>query len=626
MYGYLRKVFLLILILLFSAVFVAGESYTPYMSFHTQIYNRLRSDGYSPIRQALKNSNSTQFPYNVILHSSNPESTLSIITDTDFALNHISLIEDLSNFAEIAITVNDTSYLPEDIEDDMPAGIRTYISSLQFPSETAVLLLSTDASLSDDNCIIVPGADGKLTPYSFFKNIIDSLQEGSIPFSVKNRFLSLYRLNITEYSKKLAVCLNEGCSAIQLDISPEIKNSTLAFFVEILLSNYINTELDRNINYSFIRIGKRNIIIPEIVSTIVLVIMTGIILFFLCGLSFTFGKKKEQHKSVILAIFILLFYAAQLTALKTAANWQQHPVFMIVYKFILTCCFFRIFALLRHVIKIPCTDFIYGYLLTLTCFLNIYIFSAIDLSLLIQFALACLIAYISRMTKRTFLLIIFTLLLSAPVILYGVFSLTYIQKDALLKIIDASVGLNTLFASILLPFTFMVIRIAVSTGIPGTIPGRNKRIIIESITVVCTTLLIIAVGSIATRQMKPEPIQQKTEIAEVDGILLSTIRKVAKNDRTDFELVLSSSYPVIRYDVTADSNSTMPFYYANFPYEYSSSDGRTVFLLDENPPTPFVITGSIPPSETVSFIVSAYMHTDTELIHETKTISLSGKR
>ena len=634
MYGYLKKVLLILFILFFSAVVLFGETYSPSVSFHSQIYNRLRSDGYAPSRQALKSSNSTQFPYNVIIRSANPSSTLSIIVDSTFAFNHIGLIEDLSNYAEIAITVNDTSYLPEEIVTDMPAGIRTYISSLQFPADTAVLILSTDNSLSGDDCVIVPGADGKLTPYSFFKNIINSLQTEGISFSVKNRFLSLYRLNVTEYSKKLAVCLNEGCPALQLDISPEIKSSTLATFVETLLDEYMNTELDRNINYSFIHIGIQHIVIPEIVSTIVLVIMTAIILFFLCGLSFLFGKKREQHKSeffkywllvpIVLVIFILLFYAGQFTALKTGANWEQHPVFMIIYKVIITCCFFRIFSLLRHVIKIPVTDFIYGYLLTLTCFLNIYIFSAIDLSLLVQFAMACFIAYISRMTKKTSLLIVFTVLLSAPVVLYIVFALSYIQKDALLKILNASLGLNTLYATLLLPFTFMIVRIAVSTGIPGRMPGRKKRIIIESIRVVSVTILIIVIGTVATRMMEPEPLEQKTVITETADTLLTTIRKEVKNDRADFELVISSSYPVIRYDISADSDATMPFYYANFPYEYSSSDGSTVFLLDENPPIPFVISGSVPPAETVTFTVSAYMHTDKELIHETKTVVLNA--
>ena len=97
-----------------------------------------------------------------------------------------------------------------------------------------------------------------------------------------------------------------------------------------------------------------------------------------------------------------------------------------------------------------------------------------------------------------------------------------------------------------------------------------------------------------------------------------------KNDRADFELVISSSYPVIRYDISADSDSTMPFYYANFPYEYSSTNGSTVFQLDENPPMPFVISGSVPPAETVTFTVNAYMHTDKELIHETKTVVLNA--
>ncbi|MCR4714730.1 MAG: hypothetical protein K5751_10205 [Treponemataceae bacterium] len=633
MYGYLKKVFLISLIFIAFSCFIYGESYSYTVSFHTQIYNRLRSDGYAPIRQPLASSRSTQFPYNVIINSSNPESTLAIIVDQTFALNHINLIEDLSNYAEIAITVNDESYLPDGIAKDMPAGIRTYISSLQFPTEMAVLVLSTDNSLTDDDCVIVPGADGKLTPYSFFKNVINSLQKDSISFAIKNRFLSLYRLNITDYSKKLSVCLNEGCAALQLNISPEIKNSTLASFVESLQDEYLNTEMDRNINYSFIRIGVKNIIIPEIVSTIILVVMTGIILFFLCGLSFAFGKKKDQHKTefvkywllvpIALAVFTLVFYAAQLTAVKTVANWQNYPVFMIFYKVLLACCYFFIFSLLRHVIKIPCTDFIYGYLLTLTCFINVYIFSAIDLSLLIQFGTACFIAYLSRMTKKTSILIIFTLFIIAPVVFYGVFSISYIQDESLLKISNASFLLNAIFAAIILPFMFMIIRIAVSTGVPGKLPGRKKRILIESITSISVTILIIVTVAIATRTTEPYQPADQAEITERSGIMISSLRKERKKDRTDFEISLSSSYPVIRYDISASSETTMPFYYTDFPYEYSSSGEKIEFLLDENPPTPFILSGSVHPSSSITFTITAYMHNENTLFVEKKTLTLS---
>ena len=126
----------------------------------------------------------------------------------------------------------------------------------------------------------------------------------------------------------MITCLNEGCPAIQLDVSPEIKNSTLLSFVETLLEKYIDTELDRNINYSFIRIGKRNIIIPEIVSTIILVLMTGTILFFLCGLSFVFGKKKEEHKSEFIKYWLLVpillaIYRVRLALLQQKRHLRQ---------------------------------------------------------------------------------------------------------------------------------------------------------------------------------------------------------------------------------------------------------------------------------------------------------------
>ncbi|MCR4940288.1 MAG: hypothetical protein K5930_09320 [Treponemataceae bacterium] len=634
MYGYLKKAVIIFLIAFSFIGFLYSETYYNTISFHTQIYNRLKIDGYAPIRQPLLSSNSTQFPYNVIINSADPGSNLCIITDSTFAINNINLLEDLSNYAEIAITVNDTSFLPDDIAIDMPAGIRAYVASLQYPEDTALLILSPDENLTGEKCIIVPGAAGKLTPYSFFKNTIDSMQNQSISFSLKNSFLSLYRLNVTDYSKKLDVCLKEGCQAIQVDFSPEIKKSTLASFVENLLKELKNTKVDRNTNYTFIRLGVKNIIIPEMFSTIVLVLMTGTILFFLCGLSFTFGKKKDQHRMefikywplvpIVAFMFTILFYAAQFTTLVVVKNWEHYPVFTFLYKLLITCWFFRIFTLLRHIIKIPCTDFIYGYLLVISCLLNIYVFSAIDLSLFIPLAAVCIIAYLSRMTKKLTVLLLFTVLTIAPVIIFCILSLPYIQEDALLKLSDASFLINAMFSILILPFTFMVVRIFVSTGIPGRLPGRKRRIIGETIRTVVITLILITSAAIVTRTIKTEETEQVFHIEEKSNVLISSLRKEEKKDRTDFELVISSSLPVIRYDISADSETAMPFFYTNFPYEYNSSDGNIVFLLDENPPAPFVLTGSIAPSSSITFTVTSYMHDENNIYREDKTLSLSS--
>ena len=227
------------------------------------------------------------------------------------------------------------------------------------------------------------------------------------------------------------------------------------------------------------------------------------------------------------------------------------------------------------------------------------------------------------MTKKTSLLIIFTLFITAPVILYGIFSLSYIEYDALLRVANASLLLNAIFAAIILPFMFMIIRIAVSTGVPGKMPGRKKRILIESITSVSVTILIIVTVAIASRTTEPYQPEQETEITERSGIMMTSLSKISKKDRTDFELSISSSYPVIRYDISASSNTTMPFYYTDFPYEYASSGEEIDFLLDENPPTPFVLSGSVHPSSAITFTIKAYMHNESELFIETKTLTLS---
>ena len=111
-----RKFYIILLIIFaFSLSSIYGEN----VSQCNFLYSQFIKDGYYPKQQYLENTDSSEFPYNILLKSN--ESSGYVLISIEDAISVVNELESISQFANVICTANDNSL----IFPDYAAGTET---------------------------------------------------------------------------------------------------------------------------------------------------------------------------------------------------------------------------------------------------------------------------------------------------------------------------------------------------------------------------------------------------------------------------------------------------------------------------------------------------------------------
>ena len=229
--------------------------------FSDSLYEELTKNGFTAEKQLLQNTLSSDFPYNVIVpiqppspapaQTANKAETASnerklIISVTQQNVSgrikeYMDFIRKLKERSapfqiEIVFTANDyseTSQVQSVGTTDMSntetfyAGTYTYINALDTTENTAVLIIGTDKK--NERLLpqfvryvqIIPGGinyenRGVVIPRGFFKTITDACANAGIFYSIRGRFLSLYRLGLIKAEPLVSAWLSSEIPASML--------------------------------------------------------------------------------------------------------------------------------------------------------------------------------------------------------------------------------------------------------------------------------------------------------------------------------------------------------------------------------------------------------------------------
>ena len=177
-----RKFYIILLIILaFSLSSVYGEN----VSQCDFLYSQFLNDGYNPKQQYLENTDSSEFPYNILLKSNDKSSGYVLISIED-ASSVVKELEDISQFANVICTANDNSI----IFPDYAAGTETAITNLNLENvQTPVLYLSINKK-NDRYWTLTPGSKGLLSPSYTFLKIKKALEKENIHSYIENGSLT----------------------------------------------------------------------------------------------------------------------------------------------------------------------------------------------------------------------------------------------------------------------------------------------------------------------------------------------------------------------------------------------------------------------------------------------------
>lgn len=599
-----------------------------------------------PVKQEILDNSSADFPFNILINFSadspetdiNEEAVKTLILNFSIqeSLLHFNFIKDVLNTikssrrsADIIVVFsygdNKSSRNPFIL-----SGIEIYAENLESSGICAIPI-----NLSGTANTVIPGSGGDCSPSWLIQLITDSFFTNGLFYAIRGGILSsLYRINFLQNDYRTAVFLMHGIPSCGINLYIQEQNTDyqkriINFFSKLCSSFDPSLTLEWDRHSRPVQFFNRTFFLSEHFTVIIFIISSVFSLFFICQFSFLIKFTKTNIRKSVIRLWPLIPLCVFLTAV---AFYLEQSITFIVSKIIsiepVSACFFKLsagfiiisfvfFAFIR--IKGIYSTTVYSYLMTVASIFNIFLFSAIDISLFYPFFIEYLIINLSRPIRKTAFLILFFVVLSIPFCPYIFQLFKYADPFALNRMLYIPFWADIIFAFGFLPFELIWLRILSRFNKKWRLSSRKKQafmkqnlIAIGSAIGIFVLTLIIIIAFIPeeykVKRSRPDyneihatEAQIKIDYEDVD-FYEDTIRKISINLAEKAELV----------SICVKGKNSIPILYSD----------EITFSQPQNKTEYFRIPSWPPLNMTFTYIPEDY--DDSEIIVTEYTVSPEG--
>lgn len=602
----------------------------------------LYSEGLYPMRQNLTKTGSNAFPFNIILTFTASETALNdtiiiaftqeeFIKHNNAVLNFLNRIEKIRRKCNIQILLScgDKNILSGNEETE---GSKVFASSIEESENTAGIFLQFAQNSSEKN-VVYPGAKGSTSPSYLVRKIQESFAESGITVSIPTLTLPLYRLGFLDGEKRMQSFISEDIPSVLI----EFGNEGSIFGVEKLIENYKDiSKEDWDKHYSFV-FGK--IFLPEKFYVILFIVISGTALFLIFGFSFI-GKDHHIRRKeflrhlylipVLIAISLASLILAQLIVTSTPFLEKTPLLFQWTFKIAFSAIFITAIFVFHERKVGSIKPQIMGYLSVLVAALNIFIFSAIDLSFIFLFLFEYSIIYIFQHTKKRKWILTAMIVCTIPFIPYGQLIVSQNNSIEIKNFVTCTPVMNLLQSIVLFPFQIFYFRFLNAMKILR----KHKKLKIRSIlfrTSLSTVSLISALSIGILLIFAATKIFQSNIGEKVANFIIFSPRskpeiKLTEDEADDFQIFIQEEQQIglnnqilriksekqsLRYTISAIGQNGIPLYDSDFNYDLFEDEKKAVFIIPDNPPNDFTI--NFISNESFRITVQAYFEKENDL-------------
>ena len=610
----------------FFLAFFCSFSYSEQKKGWTECNNLLiflQAHDYFAEKIPILNNNSAEFPFNVKLDffPENSKSKNEILSTTDeidtlvllFSIEEIGqnydfllkMLESIKNFSrkgkiELLFTYGDKIAFGTE---NLISGTEIFAGEIEDSENHAVICVKLDKSQNT----ILPGGGGDCSPAWIIQLISGSFHENNIFYRLKGGILNtLYRLNILKADRQTEIFMQKGIPACGLELAAPTKNEEYnarsANFLATLAYNFDpeNTlEWDRH-SRPFIFFNY-TILLSEKFTVVLFIFVSAVSLFFLCEFYFIhllqrklFSRKilKKWYLLVICLIFtVISFLVGQYVALFVQKILGTSILIAYAVKIIFSFLAISFSYLLFFKLTRNSGFKIFSLLINIIGILNIFLFSALDLSLFYLFAFEYFFIVITQKFKKLPLLIISFFLISIPFLPYIIEFLSCATENSLNRILMATPLLNTIFACAFIPFELVWFKILARLNfVWKSVDNGKKTFIKQNFLAISSAFLIFGVILILTTALMPDEYKRSEkkrpeaqEINNSEKIKISYFDQDFFGDtiRT-FTVQLESQEENV--SITVKGKDGNPVLYSDENYNYNVSEKVSTFRIPVWPP------------------------------------------
>lgn len=611
-------------------------------------FTQLKTAGFIPVRSMLVPSGQGNFPYNIRLDFPSGIKPDSSKTE-DFRTNIVMVVsqQDLLDNSDIILPVLDsikngrytftiTALFPAPGNEKLPGneglrGSRIYAAGIDEPDNTCAVVVRFS-----DNPVykIVPGSGEYTAPDWLVRDLVSACAANKCQYDIiGGSFLSLYRFNILQEDATIISFLQNSISAAGITIpviTSENKEQTKATLTSFFNLYDPSKTANWDHHYSILRLGDREIWLNETFFVVCYLAVAAVSLFILCSFSFIAGKNTVKNWKDLGRTWYLVPATILMTAI--ALQFGQYIVFLISKRFILTpvlqfgikllisFLFVSILFIFEVFYKGEYMPFVYGYQLTVMSIINIFIFSALDLSFFFLFTGEYLAIYLTRPARRLVPLMLSALCIFLPFIPYCLVLLKYADPGKLEHMIYGRYVDNIFMACAVFPFFIMWLRFF--SRLAGT---RLQTVTIRTVlkvffTVTATGILLCALffmlsNILIKNHLLPVSTQEQKKTIITGGedrTVQLSVADTAYLGITSRMLEIKSSKPAVRYIVSVTGENGLPVYDSVYPFTKTDTGNTVLFSLPDWPPQDLDLSWTSAPSVKSVITLTVFYERDTK--------------
>ncbi len=548
------------------------------------------------------------FPKNILVEipadKNNKEdgANKSGITDVFFVFSHEFFLEKKEFLADFI----DSTYkkkLPYNCIISLTAENESFPLPSAQAAKTATEELAKSIFSSESACAILIRNEKNAPPFIFTEGagtispqwIVHALKKSCLqnqkPMGVKTSMLYIYKPQYYKNNRRLSAFLKNEIPAAEIPLGHTQKDLNILSDIQ---DNLISARSQTwNKHYNFIPFGIYGIWLNEAQLTTIYLFFTISVLFFICFYSFTYtGKNEAILKDMSRTWFSIPAYIIITTAFLTLFQklfffTAENGVLYFglkIFPTVLTM-FFLVFIqiLFNFRISLSANRF-HGIILSA---LNVFIFSALDLSLMFIFIIEYMIVFLFRKRRHIVFSIPCIFLMTLPLLWIAASVFVDIDQRKISNLTNTTFLENLIFSFAILPFIFQWIKLILVSHIKEFKSSKKISLIQGLFVSVAGAGIICAVFFAAAKLVQGNfsaPRKNQTQIIENAEIHPAKFLWSKKSKFDIFEnklqIVPENGFKILRCFATFESKNELPFYECNFDYNFISENKVSIEIPD----------------------------------------------
>lgn len=592
------------------------------------------------------------FPYNVLTRfpqkteENYPRKTFIVAATQEDFIKHEEFFSELFDFAaneKFGFELNFV-FTAGDVRDisgnERTTGSEVFCRRIEGTQETHALVL--DFSRTKE-IFVTPGSAREVSPLYLVRALCSELDKNSVKYDIfGGAYLSLFRLGILKDDARLAAFLSREIPAVTLNLLSEKsdRSAEIKSIENFLLQIEFPANGKWSRHYIPLKFFQKWIWIEENQILVAFMVFIALCLLILSDFGFLFRRhsarlakiKSSALKSNYLIFLTMAFLAVSLFAGQAMASALQKAGarnLMLLFALKLLTPFFIVSALYPIEIRLHknITPYTYEYILSASALLNVFIFSTIDISLFFLFALEYIILMISRTTKNTaalyFFMVLFFLPFAPP--LHSI--LIYSDAQKISDLVFCNFARNIILSFALVPLGLLWLRVLARLNFKAE--SKRKLFAFYAIASAASLAGIVAISSFAIFAANRiffknvEPVKPFARVEDSVGNASASVFDSEYYGGKIRSIEISSKKIPERYAIFVQGESENPVYFSI--YETSHENGRTEFLLPENPPQNLTVTYTPDFSDNSVITVEAYFLNENSNYAEKEIFSFEEK-